>query len=119
MGWIFPHGASRKQVILELTKREDNEHATIETLRRCTRGNVLWEKKRIHSKQTGKEHIFVMCHLLQRSGDSWGYKSMDESAGPNYYHCPLSYLDGLDEPEGFAAGWRDSVRAYWDNKKKT
>lgn len=43
----------------------------------------------------------------------WGYKDMDESAGPCEKDCPLSLLDlCTDPPPGFAVEWRAEVRAY-------
>jgi hypothetical protein len=46
-------------------------------------------------------------------GDGWGFKDLDESAGPCEVGCPLSYLAAPHaEPVGFAAHWRERVRAY-------
>jgi hypothetical protein len=38
-------------------------------------------------------------------------KVMDETEGPHYYDMPVSFLEGLSEPLGYAAGYREKVRA--------
>ena len=43
---------------------------------------------------------------------------MEESSGPNYYSCPLSYLDMTPQSKSEYAGkWRESVRAYHAERK--
>jgi len=40
-------------------------------------------------------------------------KSMDETCGPFYYDCPLSFLKRADPPFGVYAGpWREKVREF-------
>ena len=47
-----------------------------------------------------------------RNGEA-AIKSMDETCGPCYYDCPLSFLDRADPPVGVYAGpWREKVRAF-------
>ena len=49
----------------------------------------------------------------------WAYKAIEENMGPNYVNCPLSYLDGLSEPESSYAGpWRERVKQYWQDRRK-
>lgn len=62
---------------------------------------------------------FVNLDLLDKSGDQWGYKDMDESCGPCYYDCPLSLLDAATEPTTeYAKAWRIKVRAFHANNTR-
>jgi hypothetical protein len=104
MGWMFTLGASRRDVINELT----TETAECKTLRKCLKGNTMYalvESARLNKK-------FIMVYLLQRSADGWGYKDIDEGMGPVQNNCPVAYLDAADEPMNeYAKKWRESVRA--------
>ena len=57
----------------------------------------------------GQSLRYIRCDLLERSGNQWGYKPLEESMHPYYYSCPLSYLDLAPEQ---SADWRAGVRAY-------
>lgn len=47
-----------------------------------------------------------------RNGEA-AIKSMDETCGPCYYDCPLSFIERADPPVGEYAGpWREKVRAF-------
>lgn len=51
--------------------------------------------------------------LIECRHGSAAIKSMDESCGPCYYDCPLSFLERADAPVGpYAGPWRDKVRAF-------
>lgn len=110
MGWTYPYGATRRQIIDELTTNRATEDRLFETLKRCLRGNVMYC---VHRSGThGALKTWIGVYLLDRAGDgSWGYKDMDESMGPVYFDCPLSYLEMCDEPANEnAARWRAEVR---------
>lgn len=53
----------------------------------------------------------VVLALLGQSNGRWGYRLMDEYAGPSYYDCPQFVLDAAGEPEpwGYAQHWREQV----------
>lgn len=109
MGWLFPYGATRRQVIDELTQgRVDGGHE-FRTLRKCFRGNTMYA---LHeSGPLGETTKWIGVYLLQRQGGSWGYKDMCETLHPFYYDCPVSYLDEADEPMNDSAKeWRSIVR---------
>jgi hypothetical protein len=118
MGWLFTANATRQSIIDGLIKHETNEHVSWETLRHCTRGNVLWSVVKVTNRNEGITKIIIGCHLLEKSVEkygqrkviSWGYKSMDESMYPSYYTCPLSYLK---EAPVACEEWRDKVKQYY------
>lgn len=124
MGWTFPHGATRRQVIDELTPAERKYgesmgNGVFRTLRHCCRGNVLYA---LHEtvKGDGASNKWIGVYLLQRDNrdGTWGYKDMDETMHPYYYGCPVSYLDAADEPMNeSAAGWRAEVRRQAAERK--
>ena len=119
MGWLYTSHTTRKQLIEELTKTSDNAHHRHETLRHCVRGNVMWCKNRYTEKSTGRTETYIECVLLSISNAGAGYKILSEASGPNYVHCPLSYLEGLSEPpeDSFARNWRLKVREYWADRR--
>lgn len=101
MGWLFTQGASRKDIIERLTK---NETGYPQTLKHCTRGNILWS---VVENPNGER--FIRCDKLQRGNGGWGYKDMAESMHPFYYTCPLGYLDMVPVA---CEDWREKVREY-------
>lgn len=115
MGWYFSR-QTRDQLIRELIDPQESERARSEVIAHAVRGNVLWSVVRVTAKQAGVLNLaagesttYIRCDLLQRSGDEWGYKPMDESMHPYYYSCPLRYLDMAPMR---SAEWREGVRAY-------
>lgn len=54
---------------------------------------------------------FVAIFLAVPMDGGWGYKPMDEAMGPFEADCPVTWLDQLDPPRGFASKWRARVRA--------
>lgn len=104
MGWYYTHGASRKDIIRELTVSGDSH-----VERWCLVGNTLWT---VESRE-GQRWI-IGCFLLTRgSGDGWGYKPMDEGSHPYQYSCPLAYLDAVPVA---CEEWRRRVRKYQAEK---
>jgi hypothetical protein len=91
------------------------------TIAHCFKGNNVWA---VHERTffDGREPLrFVAFYLITRFGQGeWGYKDMDETCGPCYYNCPVSYLDMA--PNGavndYAKEWRQKVRELAESKKK-
>lgn len=111
MGWFFPYGALRADVIDEVTRERVGDGRVFRTLRKCFRGNTMYA---LHeSGPEGDTKKWISVYLLQRdsaSGD-WGYKPIEESMGPVQMDCPVSYLDEADEPPNeYAREWRAAVR---------
>lgn len=120
MGTYYSYGATRKDVIAEQTpeKRTQENGGTFETLRHCCKGNVLYALHRTTAPD-GTSKKWICLYLLTNGGsDGWGYKPIDETMGPYYYLCPVSYLDAADEPmSDTAAEWRAEVRKQAAAKK--
>ena len=116
MGWYFSP-QSRTELIAELIAPQEAERASVKVIAHTLRGNVLWSVVDVTAKADGVHlHLrpgqslrYIRCDLLQRSGNQWGYKPLDESMHPYYYTCPLSYLELAPEQ---SADWRTGVRAY-------
>lgn len=119
MGWYYTHGATRKDVIAELTPAEvSGPEGLFRTLRHCCRGNTLYA---LHEtvKTDGSSTKWLSVYLLQHSNSGWGYKPIEESMGPYHYDCPLSYLDEATAPVSeIAADWREKVRLFAAQKAK-
>lgn len=115
MGWYYEYGASRKNVIAELTKGWTAKNGSSnKTIRKSTAGNVLWTVEETTTPE-GEAKRFIGCYLMQRSDIGWGYKPMCESMGPYYYTCPKSYLDLVPVA---CQSWRDGVKAYWKKRSR-
>lgn len=108
---------SRKEVIAECLKLAEGFKVVAHT---CV-GNNLWF---IYEKalEGGKvERVIGLCCIGchgPKNDKDWGYKPMDESAGPIYYNCPLSYLE-LAQPMRDCKDsreWREKVKTYWKQK---
>lgn len=117
MGWWFPYGASRQDVIDEVTRSrrwEAGGHVfEQETVRQCARGwSNLWTV--LEQRKDGEVvDRLIVLYLLRRCGDSWGYKDVCATMGPSEVNCPLGYLELAGEPHNdYEAEWRADVRDY-------
>lgn len=127
MGWLFGWN----------TRKELADHLLygngVKTIKHCFKGNNVWAVQEYTYPDTdwdgaphpkaGQVTRFIGLYLIKggdtynvktgrRNRDGWGYKDMDESAGPCYYNCPLAYLDMVPDPGGYATEWRQKVREY-------
>jgi hypothetical protein len=125
MGWSYGY-YSKTNLIQELIAdysweiEKTGEVAKKVCLKHCYRGNnwtgVLWSVWEVTKTLTGEKtkiDRYIGCDLLRcYAGKEWGYKGMDESVGPNYYSCPISYLDMTPplENNGYSKKWRKEVR---------
>ncbi len=115
MGWLFRPNTSRQVIVDDLVRFEENDHGIWETLRHSLRGNVLWCIVKWTNKKTGDVKKVITCHLLEKSGNAWGYKSIDEAMGPCYYSCPVSYFNEVPVAN---QQWRDKVLAHHQMKTR-
>lgn len=115
MGTTYTYGATRADIIREITTPWSSEGTTCKTLRHCARGNVVYALHERHNAGAESAYRFIGVYLLSRSPDGWGYKPMDETSHPYYYDCPPSYLAIADElplpyPSEMSERWRELVR---------
>jgi hypothetical protein len=116
MGWTFAYSTSydKKALIADL-RRADRWAPGTELLKACTVGNRHWYLARTAGV------TWIGLDLLAGGGreSGWGSKAMDETVGPNYYDCPISYLDLASAPTGYAVAWREAVRKQHAAKRAT
>lgn len=112
MGWFYTQGATRQDIIQELTgdRWETDKFRTL-----AKYSNGFTQLFAVHEVEyEGEIKRFIALYLLQRSRYGWGYKPMDEACHPYYYACPLKYLEMAPET---CKEWRDGVRNYWKRRK--
>jgi len=122
MGWTYPHGVNRKELIAQRVKGWERETETMLVksvcLKHCFRGGVfsgvlwcVWERTfQLDGKEVQPTERWIQCDLLRCDQGSWAYKDMEESMGPYYYSCPLGYLELVPlEQFGGNAEWRKEV----------
>jgi len=107
MGYLFPYGATRKDIIDDRCASWKWPKASYQTITKCCRGNVLWRVVEIYMKDTGHFERYIACDLLASNNGDWGYKDMTEEDHPYYYSCPVSYLEGT---RVFSTEWREGVK---------
>jgi hypothetical protein len=119
MGWDFTAGATKKDVVNELSDPTRwGEGADAKLLGKKLNGNrlwLVWETTVITdftTKATKRVRFIEVSILAQEKGFGWGNKTMDHNMGPYYYDCPLAFLDLLRQEDFGASGrtWADTVR---------
>lgn len=71
-------------------------------------GRHLWTVYKVPNGNT-----FIHLDLIEKCGDSYGYKPMSEDMGPCYYDCPLSVLEAAGPSSREDTNeWRAKVRAF-------
>ncbi len=130
MGWLYPTGISRKDLIASRVEPfesvVDGLQVTTTCIKHCFRGGVfsgvLWSVwQRTFTKdgvEQQPEQRWICCDLIRCHAGEWGYKDMDESVHPYYYSCPLGYLDQVPiETFGGCQDWRAIVQAHHAERK--
>ena len=108
MGWTFPYNVrDKKGIVVECTSNDRFNTC----LKKACYGNQLWTLWHNHEKDV----TYIALFLLELHDGSYGYKFIDESMGPYYYKCPLSFLKIAPVTN---LSWRDDVIDYHANKKK-
>lgn len=110
MGWSYPYSTQTRADLVRYLRRPERFNERCELVRACVIGSHHWYLAR--ERATG-QHWIGLDLMQSGRAEGWGYKDMDESVGPNAIDCPLAYLAAPHaEPLGFAAQWRERVRAY-------
>lgn len=118
MGWLFSdRWQYRSDLIKHLT-----EGNGLKTLKHCTVGNNLWCVHE-YERRPGVFIRFICLYMMKgphncskdytgSDKDWWGYKDVDETAGPYELTCPVSYLEMCTAPDNhWAYEWRQRVYA--------
>lgn len=114
MGWTSGWHTKEEMVNycngISLFETAETEYGLIDT--RLIGGN-LWQLRVKKDVATRTSIIFIgLCRIEAFRGD-WGYKGMDETCGPHYYDCPLSFLDQCTGPiNEYALNWREECRIW-------
>ena len=108
MGWSVFENTTKPQVVEHVLNSElcwINDD--VKVLKHSLRGQCLWYLA--HTRSTDRKWIGLV--LIRSVGKGQiGVKHMDESVGPCYYNCPVSWLQECSEPVCHAAQWREQVR---------
>jgi hypothetical protein len=111
MGWTSAQ-RSKDSVIAEIIRpfsNGDGKH--VSTRKHSVQGSELWHIQDVKDSNGVLIRSYIVCTIFECSGGSTAWKTIDESMGPCYYRVPLSYLDEVPSPGGFADEWRETVRA--------
>lgn len=124
MGWRF--GWDTKRDLLEERIREYklSGDGSVTCLAHCYRGGrfsgVLWSVWVVTMGDA--EDRFIRCDVFRyfkKFNSGWAFREMRESQHPDFYSCPLSYLDMVPlEHFGGSPAWRDEVRAYHEARHR-
>lgn len=111
MGWLYHDNMSKADLVENIRKDYAPGVCKTEALKSTLVGNCLWM---LLKNDSG---TFIVLYLLQggsKEYPGYGYKDMDESMGPYFYSCPLSYLR---EAPVANQSWRDGVLKHHASKK--
>jgi hypothetical protein len=133
MGWTYPFGSSRRDLIAERTRSREwqSGEMTVKTacLAKCFRGGsfsgvlwIVWERTfTVNGQEVRPTERWIGCDLMEyaKQFDGWGYKDLDESMHPFYYSCPLGYLEMVPlDKFGGNPEWRAGVMAYHQRQRE-
>lgn len=112
MGWVHLYSGLRRDVIHEVTADQYTAEGVLhsKTLRYCLRGNNLWALTEYYFTGNKERHITLYMLRMGTGGDGWGWKTVEDSCGPNYYSCPKAYIRECSETSSiWANAWREAV----------
>ncbi len=122
MGWSWCNSETKEQGIANLLKSwvtDPEKGITMSVVAHSLRGATLWSVWERRDRDGTRLERILVCHLTSTKGGGFGSKGMDESMGPCQYNCPLTYLDMVPDPGGYATAWRAKVRAWHARQKQT
>ena len=115
MGWNV--GWTSREAMIGYVTSASHFSVGYELVKYCIVGNNIWSLIR---RPDGSTMIALdLIRAFRENGSTeWGYKSMDENAGPCEVNCPLALLNAADEPVGeYAVSWRQQVRDFHAKRK--
>jgi hypothetical protein len=112
MGWTYSWDWTSKQRVINHCIDWGERYTT---LSHSVRGKCLWVLLQYNEGEK-KGDVFVALYLLAKDEHEWGYKDMDDTVGPCYYDCPLSFIKRT-VASGRTLGqstldWHEQVKAY-------
>jgi len=119
MGWLFYNSAHLKPNG-QVDKKKEIESGFGEgysVVKSAMVGSVYYGA--IKKDATGEIFGYIcLTSSDKKGGHNFGYKSMDETCGPNESKCPLSILNLLTPTDSkWANEWRERCRAYHEQQK--
>jgi hypothetical protein len=116
MGWSFNTVDVGKKAFLANLASKAHWAEGYTPLAQRVVGHHVWTV--VQRDETGER--FMHLHLIAKErGGGWGYKALDESAGPYHYDCPDTLLCMLtDPPNENAKAWRANVVKFNDDRRR-
>lgn len=121
MGWLF--GWRTKQALVASLKT-DFAGSNCNLIDHAVVGNTFYALADHKDPAGNPNPKFIVVVLLQyvrgaggwstidNGANDWGYKDMDESAGPYVYACPQRILDASELDHPTAVEWRKHCREW-------
>ena len=124
MGWLYQNNPVDNPVAHLIGKSTcDDERRSLQPLAAARVGNTVYIALKSTDKTTQHSFVFAAVILISNTKKhGFGYKDMDETAGPCQSDCPeriirlLSPIADLPYP-GHAADWRARVAEYNQQKR--
>jgi len=123
MNWIL-FASNTAEVVRELLlpKRTANVDIRVLDFTSVSKG-LFWSVNQVTARHdsplwhltAGKSKKIIVCNLIEREGDHWGYQQVEEAFHPSYYSCPLEYLDKVPSASN---EWRDKVRLFHSDRSQ-
>jgi hypothetical protein len=112
MGWTYSWDWTSKQRIINNCIDWGERYTT---LNHSVKGKCLWVLLQYNEGER-KGDVFVALYLLSKDGAEWGYKDMDDTVGPCYYNCPLTFVKSTQASgrtlSQSTLEWHEKVNAY-------
>ena len=119
MGWTYYNSTHLKpNGEVDRKKEMDSEFGNDYTVLKSVMIGTTYYAA-VKKEATGEVFGYVaLTSSDKRDGYNFGYKGMDETAGPNESKCPQSILKLLTETDyEYAKEWRERCRRYHQDKK--
>lgn len=113
MGWLY--GWTSKESLIADLRSPSRFSSGIRLVQSSVRGKRHW-----YLAERADGSRWIGLDLMDRLQDriQWGFKDLDETVGPFYFDCPISYIKAATQPfNESAAIWRGKVLALAREKR--
>lgn len=120
MGWTsarISKDAAIAEILEPFTTSANGNRVTVR--KHTVNGSEMWHIQDVRDPSGVLLRSYIVCTIFECSGGETAWKTMDESMGPCYYKCPLSYFAEVPDPGGYATEWREKVRSIQAQKSAT